>query len=193
MYKNMRVISGKYKGRQLRGPIGLEIRPTSDRLKEALFNIVGRGIAGAVVLDVFGGTGSIGIEALSRGAREVVFIEGSLPAQRLILRNLRLCGIETGFRILKQDAFMALRALGRQGLQADFAFLDPPYEWKPYGDLLGIIFDRRLLSDHGCAVIEHHRKAVLPESGAQYSRFRVVRQGDRCLSFYGVRNQESDA
>jgi 16S rRNA (guanine966-N2)-methyltransferase len=180
----MRVISGKYRGRRLKGPDDWDIRPTGDRLKETLFNILGPGIAGAMVLDVFGGTGAVGIEALSRGAREVAFIESSPVAQRLILRNIQLCGIETGYRILQQDAFMALRALARQGVRVDMAFFDPPYDWKPYRDLLAIIFDKRLLSDHGRAVIEHHRKALLPDSGERYQRSRVVRQGDHCLSFY---------
>jgi 16S rRNA (guanine966-N2)-methyltransferase len=180
----MRVISGKYRGRRLKGPDDWDIRPTGDRLKETLFNILGPGIAKAMMVDVFGGTGAVGIEALSRGAREVVFIESSPVAQRLILRNIQLCGIETDYRILPQDAFMALRALARQGFRVDVAFFDPPYDWKPYRDLLEIIFDRRLLSDHGRAVIEHHRKAVLPDSGERYQRSRIVRQGDHCLSFY---------
>jgi 16S rRNA (guanine966-N2)-methyltransferase len=192
----MRVISGKYRGRRLKGPDDREIRPTGDRLKETLFNILGPGIAGARMLDVFGGTGAVGIEALSRGAREVVFIESSPAAQRLILRNIQICGIETGYRILPQDAFMALRALAREGLRVDVVFFDPPYDWKPYRDLLEIIFDRRLLSDHGRAAIEHYRKALLPDSGERYQKSRTVRQGDHCLSFYehfmGVRSQESE-
>ena len=191
----MRVISGKYRGRILRGPDDREIRPTGDRLKETLFNILGPGIAGAVMLDVFGGTGAVGIEALSRGAREVAFIESSPVAQRLILRNIQRCGIETGYRIQHQDVFTALRALARQGLRVDVAFFDPPYDWKPYRDLLEISFVRRLISDHGRAVIEHDRKASLPDSGEGYQRSRIVRQGDHCLSFYehaiGVRSQES--
>jgi 16S rRNA (guanine966-N2)-methyltransferase len=180
----MRVISGSFRGRRLKGPDDWDIRPTGDRLKETLFNILGSGIRNAAVLDVFGGTGAIGVEALSRGAREVLFIENSSSAQRLILHNLRLCGIESGYRILQQDVFMALRHLARQGFSADIAFFDPPYDWKPYGDLLEIAFGRQLLQRDGRAVIEHHRKAQLPESGSAYQRSRVVRQGDHCLSFY---------
>ncbi len=188
----MRVISGKYKGRRLKGPESLELRPTGDRLKETLFNILGQNMTGAVVLDVFGGTGAIGIEALSRGAGEIVFIENSSTAHRLILHNLQLCGIETGYRILEQDVFAALRFLARQGFKAELAYFDPPYDWKPYRDLLEITFSRHLLSENGRAVVEHHRKASLPESGEAYGRFRIVRQGDHCLSLYqGVRSQES--
>jgi 16S rRNA (guanine966-N2)-methyltransferase len=186
----MRVISGTYKGRRLKGPEGLELRPTGDRLKETLFNILGPKITGADVLDVFGGTGAIGIEALSRGAREVIFIESSPTANRLIARNLKLCGIETGYRILKEDVFAALRSLARQGFKAAFAFFDPPYDWKPYRDLLEITFSRKLLPDDGLAVIEHYRKATLPESGDGFHRSRIVRQGDHCLSFYEEAGRE---
>jgi len=188
----MRVISGKYKGRQLKGPVGLEIRPTGDRLKETLFNILGTRIAGAVLLDVFGGTGAIGIEALSRGAREVVFVELDTAAQKLIQRNIKTCGIQGGHRILAQDVFAAMRALARQNFDVDLAFFDPPYEFKPYDDLLDIAFDRRLLSSGGIAIVEHHRKALLPEDGKTYRRYRIVRQGDHCLSFYEYKSQETE-
>jgi len=188
----MRVISGKYRGRKLKGPDGLELRPTGDRLKETFFNVLGTGVTGAVMLDVFGGSGAIGIEAVSRGARQAVFIEKAANACRLIRRNVELCGISSGYRIVQQDAFMALRALAREGFKANIVFFDPPYDFKPYGDLLEIVFARGLLSQPACVVIEHHRKADLPESGKGYRRSRVIRQGDHCLSFYeGDGRQES--
>jgi 16S rRNA (guanine966-N2)-methyltransferase len=181
---HMRVISGKYGGRKLKGPDGTEVRPTGDRLKETLFNILQSDVVGAVVLDVFGGTGAIGIEALSRGAREVVFIESADVGCQLIRKNLELCGIETGYRLIRKDVFAALRILARQGLKANIVFFDPPYNWKPYRDLLELAFKRELLSQPSRVIIEHHRKAVLPESGDGYRRSRIVRQGDHCLSFY---------
>jgi 16S rRNA (guanine966-N2)-methyltransferase len=187
----MRVISGKYKGRNLKGPREKELRPTGDRLKETLFDILGSNVSGAVVLDVFGGSGAIGIEALSRGAREVVYIESSKSAQRLIMDNLRLCGIDRGYSLLQQDVFTELRSMARQGFRAGIAFFDPPYDWKPYRDLLEIVFERQILVPDGRAVVEHHQKASLPESGEHYRRVRIVRQGDHCLSFYehsGVRS-----
>jgi 16S rRNA (guanine966-N2)-methyltransferase len=180
----MRVISGKYRGRRLKGPDGIELRPTGDRLKESLFNILRPNIAGAIILDAFGGTGAIGIEALSRGAQEAVFIESSAAGCRLIRKNLELCRIQTGYRILQQDIFTSMRSLAREGFKANIVFLDPPYDWKPYGDLLKIIFGRDLLLHPSYIVIEHHRKASLPESGDGYRRYRIVRQGDHCLSFY---------
>jgi 16S rRNA (guanine966-N2)-methyltransferase len=187
----MRVISGKFRGRRLKGPEGLELRPTGDRLKETLFNILGQKVRGAVVLDVFGGSGAIGLEALSRGASEVAFIENSESAQRLIHHNLKLCGIEGGCRILKEDVFAALRFLARKGFKADIVFFDPPYDFRPYDDLLDITFLRGLLQPSGIAVIEHHRKAPLADSGKGFERTRVVQQGDHWLSFFESRSQDS--
>ncbi len=183
----MRVISGKYRGRKLVGPLGMEMRPTGDRLKETLFNILGPNIVGATVLDVFSGTGAIGIEALSRGAREVVFIESASEGNRLIQRNLLRCGVEDGYSIIGQDVFRALRSLVRQGFRANIVFFDPPYKWQPYNDLLEIVFERDLLLQTSRVVIEHHKKAKLPESADRYARSRVVRQGNHCLSFYEAR------
>ena len=110
-------------------------------------------------------------------------------SKALRLHNVSFCGTSSsaalsGYHIHHQDVFTALRALARQGLRVDVAFFDPPYDWKPYRDLLEISFVRRLISDHGRAVIEHDRKASLPDSGEGYQRSRIVRQGDHCLSFY---------
>jgi 16S rRNA (guanine966-N2)-methyltransferase len=169
----------------------MELRPTGGRLKETLFNILGTSVAGAVVLDAFAGAGAIGIEALSRGAREVVYIESGVEARRLVKHNLELCGIKQGFRIVEQDIFTALRALARSGCKVDIVYFDPPYKWDLYHDLLDIAFKKGLVSDDARVVVEHHRKADLPESGEGYIRSRIVRQGDHCLSFYV--NQEPEA
>jgi 16S rRNA (guanine966-N2)-methyltransferase len=192
----MRVISGHHRGRKLFGPRGQETRPTGDRLKETLFNIIGDKVDHRVFLDVFAGTGAIGLEAVSRGAGEVVFIERDKAAVRLIRRNLETCGVASGYRILEQDVFAALRMLARQGFHADMVFLDPPYEWEPYQDLLDILFTQKIAGESSLVVVEHHRKAGLPESRNSYARVRIVRQGDHCLSFYrlsAVSHQESAA
>ena len=180
----MRVITGKYRGRRLKGPEGLEMRPTGDRLKESLFGILSPALSDAVVLDCFSGTGAIGIEALSRGARQVVFIESSRVSCRLIRSNLKLCGIASGARLIQEDVFGALRDLGRKGFQADVIFFDPPYDFQPYKDLLDIVYSRGLAAPSAPVVIEHRRKAALPEEGQNYRLARVTRQGDQCLSFY---------
>lgn len=160
------------------------MRPTGDRLKETLFNILGASIRDSRFLDVFAGTGAIGLEALSRGVREVVFIESSTEGNRLIRTNLQLCGVTAGFQLLNYDVFKALRFLSRTGSGFATVFLDPPYEWRPYRDLLEIVCRSGLMTPNASVVIEHHRKAILPESEPDYRRTRIVQQSDKCLSFY---------
>jgi len=184
----MRVISGRFRGRKLRGPKGRQMRPTSDRLKETLFDILGPDVAGTVVLDVFAGTGAVGLEALSRGAREVVFIESSGSAAELIRNNLELCGVTTSYRIIQSNVFSALRALGRKAYRADTIFLDPPYEWPDYRDLLETVFRTGLVDHESRVIVEHHSKALVPESVENLERTRTVRQSDKCLSFYAVKS-----
>lgn len=189
----MRVISGTFRGRRLKGPRGLEVRPTGDRLKETLFNILAPRISGAVMVDVFSGTGAIGIEAISRGARRVLFVDRNPASIRLIGYNLRACGIEAGFEVIQEDAFKLLRSLAREGVQADIVFLDPPYDWLPYHDLLKLALKPGVLAPGGMAVIEHINKAVLPEKGDGYHRFREIRHGDSCLSFYQISEKAPNA
>jgi 16S rRNA (guanine(966)-N(2))-methyltransferase RsmD len=182
----MRIISGKFRGRRLKSPRGMDLRPTSDRLKQALFNILGNAVDGAIFLDVFAGTGAIGLEALSRGAREVVFIESSRDSERLLRQNLELCGITVGYRLLQGDVFTQLRRLAREEFQADIVFLDPPYNWGPYRDLVQTLFRTGIASPMSRVVFEHHRKADLPDTGAGFRRVRTVQQSDKCLSFYST-------
>ncbi|MFH1573746.1 MAG: 16S rRNA (guanine(966)-N(2))-methyltransferase RsmD, partial [Acidobacteriota bacterium] len=136
----MRVIAGRLRGRRLRGPRKTELRPTGDRLKESLFSILDPDLRGASVLDVFAGTGAIGIEAVSRGASEVVFIDSGEGACRLVRRNLDLCGITSGYTLVHDDVFKALRRLGREGRRFDVVFLDPPYDWGPCAELIALVF-----------------------------------------------------
>ncbi len=171
----------------------MDLRPTGDRLKETLFNILNPRISGATVFDIFSGTGAIGIEALSRGAGRVVFVERDPDADMLIRQNLQTCGAEENFLVIRDDVFKTLRSLPRMGMAADIIFFDPPYDWKHYTDLLELVFKPGLALSHTCVVIEHGRKAVLPESGEGYGRYRTVRQGDNCLSFYKKQEQDFSA
>jgi 16S rRNA (guanine966-N2)-methyltransferase len=182
----VRIIAGKLGGRRLQSPKGNDLRPTGDRLKETLFNILGQNLAGMAVVDAFSGTGAIGIEALSRGASAVVFIDRSPESARLIRRNLELCGITIGYRLMQLDIFQSLRQLGREKSRADIIFMDPPYDWKPYQDLLGLVFMLGLADQSSRVIVEHHGKANLPESGEGYSRQRLVTQSGHCLSIYAA-------
>lgn len=162
----------------------MDVRPTSDRLKQTLFDVLGPRVRDTVFLDGFAGTGSVGIEAISRGAREVVFIESALESVKLIRQNLADCGVRSGYRILQRDIFTALRELARAGFHPDTVFFDPPYAWEPYRDLLGLVFTTGLAQPHTLAIIEHRSKSLLPDLEEGYRRFRVVNQGDKGLSFY---------
>src|SRR3954471_6809655 len=128
----MRVIAGKYRSRTLQSLAGMDTRPTSDRLRETLFNVLTAGnpsaLEGTVWLDLFAGTGAVGIEALSRGASMVYFVEKSARAAQLIRQNLTSLGIEKGYRVIQQDVAKALRGLAEEEVIVDFVFLDPPYQ-----------------------------------------------------------------
>src|ERR1700677_3868902 len=130
-FRAMRVVAGKYRGRPLRSSGGMDIRPTSDRLRETLFDVLTAGnpaaLAGSVWLDVFAGTGAVGIEALSRGARQVYFVENSAPAAKLIEQNLKSLEILDGYKVLRDDLLGVLWRLQREHIAADVVFLDPPY------------------------------------------------------------------
>ena len=182
----VRIISGKMGGRRLHSPKSNDLRPTGDRLKETLFNILGQNLTGLIFVDAFSGTGAIGIEALSRGAGAVVFIDRSPESAQLVRRNLELCGVSKGYRLMQLDIFQCLRQLDRERFRADIIFLDPPYDYKPYQDLLGLVFKTGLADSNSVVVIEHHAKSHLPESGEGYSRKRIVTQSGHCLSIYAA-------
>src|SRR6266850_8254909 len=185
----MRVIAGTYRSRILKSLKGLALRPTSDRLRETLFNVLAPNIGGSRFVDLFAGTGAIGIEALSRGAAEVVFIENHAPAATLIRRNLESLGVNTGVTVLAVDALRGLAMLAARknsGAPAfDHIFLDPPYAAAAdYARVLKFLGSADLLAFNGVVVAEHRRKFDLPEKAEALHRFRVLKQGDAALSFY---------
>jgi 16S rRNA (guanine(966)-N(2))-methyltransferase RsmD len=175
----MRIIAGRYKGRRLRTPAWEGLRPTSDRLRETLFNILGGDVAGASVLDGYAGTGAVGIEALSRGAARVVFVEHDPRAAALIAENLRHCGIAEGCAIMRAD-LGRLSPPGGSGT-FDLILLDPPYDGV---DLEAAVRQAASwLSAAGVLVLEHARRRVSPSSAGGLDRTRVVHAGDSALSF----------
>src|SRR5512146_1276860 len=144
----MRVIAGKYRSRPLRSLRGMDVRPTADRLRESLFDVLAAGSAldGSVWLDLYAGSGAIGIEALSRGAAAVYFVENERHAAALIRENLRGLDIQEGFEVIEQDVPRALRRLDAEAVSADFCFLDPPYRAEDaYEEVLGFLSQSRLL------------------------------------------------
>ena len=183
----VRVIAGQFKSRKLRTLDGQATRPTSDRLKETLFNLVQSCISGSAFLDCFAGSGSIGIEALSRGAGFVVFVEESPRAVKVIRQNLALLGEEDTARcqILGQKAEAGLKSLARSGRKFDIVFLDPPYaDADQYPRVFEQLQDCELLSDEALLVAEHSKFLTLPAQVMHLERRREVRQGDSVLSLY---------
>jgi 16S rRNA (guanine966-N2)-methyltransferase len=185
----MRVIAGQYRRRTLRSLPGREIRPTADRLRETVFNVLCSGdpaaLADSTWLDLYAGTGAVGIEALSRGARMVHFVESSKPAADLIAANLKSMGIVDGFRIVKAEAGKALRQWEAAASVFDFVFLDPPYTMQEeYVKTLTALAESKLLQER-CTVIAEHEKRFDPgERFGELRRYRLLVQGDAALSFY---------
>jgi 16S rRNA (guanine(966)-N(2))-methyltransferase RsmD len=177
----MRIIAGSSKGRRLLTPTWKGLRPTSDRLRETLFNILADRIPGAFVLDGYAGTGAVGIEALSRGASGVVFVERDTRAAALIAENLRHCGISEGYAIIRADIDRLSQPGGPRPF--DLMLLDPPYA-EP--DLESCVMRAaRWLAADGVLVLEHARRRMSPPGAGDLMRTRVVHAGDSALSFYG--------
>jgi 16S rRNA (guanine(966)-N(2))-methyltransferase RsmD len=181
----MRVIAGKYKSRRLDAPQGMQTRPTSDQLRETLFNVVAPSIEGSVWLDLFAGSGAIGIEALSRGARSVYFVEAAGPAARTIRKNLQTLEIENGTEVIERDVSNALRMLDSQAVTCDFVFLDPPYrKMGDYEQVLGFLSQSQLLAPQSVVIAEHDKHFDPGNEFGSLRRYRSLRQGDSVLSFY---------
>jgi 16S rRNA (guanine(966)-N(2))-methyltransferase RsmD len=182
----MRVIGGTYRSRRLAAPRGLATRPTSDRLRETLFNVLAPRIEGAVFADLYAGSGAVGIEAISRGASLVYFVDSAPSAVAAIRSNLAALKIQSGFEILSINVPAALRRL-TEG--CSIVFLDPPYaaDNDYAGTLSGIGNDAdSLLTPDGVVIAEHSRKMLQPlaECYGPLKRYRVLEQGDAGLSFY---------
>ncbi len=180
----MRIIAGAYKGRNLKSPPSMNVRPTSDRLRETLFNVIAPRIQEARFLDLCAGSGAVGIEALSRGASYATFVDRSRRSCKLIEANLELCRVpEEQHEIYSSEASEFLRQTKAEPW--DIVFFDPPYK-EDYLKTLELLGSKtsKLLTDEGLVVVEHHHKNVLPEAIGNLRRTRVLKQGDSSLSFY---------
>ena len=174
----MRVITGTARGRKLKTPEGMDIRPTTDNVKESVFNILQFDIEGRRALDLFAGTGQLGIECLSRGAREVIFIDQSRDAVKIIRENLKACGFAAP--VLQQDALSYLSACGK----FDLIFVDPPYDAELYAPVLEKINSIDILSDGGIIVCEARREKDLPNMRPPYHKRREYAYGRVKLCLY---------
>lgn len=181
----MRVIAGKFRSRRLKSPASQRVRPTSDRLRETLFNVLGPTVEDSLFVDLYAGTGAIGIEAISRGAREVIFVESHAKTASLIHENLTALGIREGVEIIQVPAMRGLEKLAARHLLADFIFLDPPYNAPDeYMQVLEFLDVSHLVAPEGLAIAEHQGKLDLPDRFARLERTRLLEQSDAALSFY---------
>jgi len=178
----MRIIAGKYKSRHLKGTPPAGIRPTSDKLRETLFNILGSRVDGATFLDGCAGVGAIGIEAISRGAGMVYFVDQSRKACRMVRQNLASLEIKDGYRIIEIDLLRALRLIDTA---FDIVFIDPPYDHDSiYTNVLQWFGSSGRLNPEGLLIFEHSKRKVLPEPSGRLHKIRSLVQGDAALAFY---------
>jgi 16S rRNA (guanine(966)-N(2))-methyltransferase RsmD len=196
----MRIVAGKFRSRILKPVRDLELRPTSDRLRETLFNILGDAVADSIFVDCYAGTGAVGIEALSRGARQVIFIEKHGTTAGLIRANLLALdvnmsmarGAASEVELMNTDARRGLTQLSERAVHADFIFMDPPYaDIRQCLKLLERVgeqkFAERLLAPAGRLILEHAAWDKVPEEVGVVHRTRILKQGDSALSFFGWR------
>lgn len=183
----MRVISGTHRSRRLVAPPGLATRPTSDKLRETLFNILAPRIEGATFADLYAGSGANGIEAISRGAGMVFFVEKASPAIEAIRANLKTLGISSGFGLEQRSVSSFLRSKSERDGKLDIVFLDPPYNAvEEYAAALELLGGEclSLLHRDSIVIAEHRKKLPLGERYGGLTRFRVREQGDAALSFF---------
>lgn len=182
----MRIIAGACRGRTLKPPTWQGLRPTSDRLRGTLFNVLAPRIQGARLLDVYAGTGAVGIEALSRGAAQVTFIDSDRRAAALIADNLARCAIAEGYAIIRASAARAMETLRRSPsfVPFDIIALDPPYDCEAAEALAGV---ETLLAAGGLVVFEHARRAPVPQVLGPLALTRDLVSGDSALAFYACR------
>lgn len=177
----MRIIAGTARGMKLKGPRGKEVRPTSDRVREALFSIISYRLEGSAFLDLYAGSGAVGIEALSRGSEKAVFVDHKRENIILIRENLARTGLSERARIIKGDADKVLSRLSLENFKADLIYLDPPYHFSAMHKLINKIFDSGITEKNSLIIVEHsyhnrHWTDLYPEA-------RQKRYGDTCLTF----------
>ncbi|MEK6777551.1 MAG: 16S rRNA (guanine(966)-N(2))-methyltransferase RsmD [bacterium] len=181
----IRIISGECKGRRLKTLKGRAVRPTSDRAKQTLFDILQDRINGCNFLDLFSGSGGIGFEAASRGAGEVYLIESDPNAMKIIKENAVLCGFGKNVSVYEMDCGQSLRRISKEKKTFDLIFLDPPYTDHAAYELIEIVGEEGLLSKGGLVIAEHDRRHALPKSFGVLRMLRTRRVGDTVFSFYG--------
>lgn len=181
----MRVISGTARGKRLKAPRGMDTRPITDMIKEALFNVIGDKIITASLLDLFAGSGSVGIEALSRGAQMVVFIDNNAKSIQTIRENLSNCGFKENFELYRNDVFRAIEILQQRQIKFDYVYADPPFTVQSIFNPFLVAMDRSsLLTDQGNLIIRSPRKMNLTVKLSRLEEYRLDNYGESTLHYY---------
>ena len=176
----MRVIAGSAKGMKLKGPEGDEFRPTADKVKEALFSILGHRIIDARFIDLYAGSGAIGIEALSRGTASCIFADNKKESLRLIEENLKKTRLHEGTRIINTDVKKALKNMAAENITADLVYLDPPYNSPDLGSVVRSLFDLSVVAENGLVIAEHSSKNR--DWSNNFNLFKQKKYGDTLLT-----------
>ncbi len=192
MVTYMRIISGKCKGRKLKSVPGNTTRPTTDKIKERIFNIVGPYFTGGIGLDLFAGSGGLGLEALSRGLDQMIFVDRDKQSFQTIKFNITQCEMEDRSEVYRNDAERALKALVKRGIIFDYIFLDPPYKKKTFTNLLEMIEQGCLLTKLGTIICEHSSDIQLPDQLGKLKQIRSGHYGTSRLTFYQIKQQENE-
>ena len=169
----MRVVAGERKGMPLKAIDGTTTRPTTDKVKESIFSMIGPFFNGGIVVDLFAGSGGLGIEALSRGADRAIFVEKDNRAYGVLKENIKKCRYEDVSELYRNDATRAVKALVKRDIVIDLLFLDPPYHKVEYYNLVQTLVDAEKLSKDAIILCEHAKEVSLPEN---YGPFQLVRQ-----------------
>ena len=181
----MRIITGDFKGRRLEMPENYNIRPTTEKVKEAVFSIIAGNLEDAVCVDLFAGTGNLGLEALSRGAKKCYFGDNSKESLALIKRNIAMCRAEDRSRVMQGDFEKVLARLGEKDEKIDIFFLDPPYREGLYDKCFELIREYDLLAEEGIIIAEHNVKDVLCEGICGFQLIKERTYGTVAITIYG--------
>jgi len=183
----MRVIGGNFRGRKLAALHGRNVRPTADRVREAIFNILGPRVRGARVLDLFCGTGALGIEAMSRNASEAVFVDSAGASLNVVRKNLTLCGLTDTVRVIKWDVVKSLNPLLAYREHFDLVFLDPPYNRQMVLPPLGHLATHHLVAPDAMIIVEHDPAETIPQGHGQWAVTDTRRYGQTQVTFLTLR------
>ncbi len=188
----MRIIAGHNRGRKLKSVPGMKTRPTADRVKEAVFSSIDEYLYGCRFLDVFGGTGNISLEAVSRGAEEAVILEKDADALKIIQENIKACGQEQRCRVMRGDSISSLDALGRQGKQFDLIYVDPPYQAGLYETVLEKIQTKKLLAQEGLILLECAKNASISLENSIFFIYKEKNYGDTRVVYVKYKETEEE-